>query len=43
VLGAAENATGTAHDVAGLASALGSDAEKLDEAIRQFLAAVRAA
>jgi methyl-accepting chemotaxis protein len=43
VLGAAENATGTAGDVAGLASALGSEAEKLDEAIRQFLAAVRAA
>ena len=43
VLGAAEGASATASDVAGMAAALNSEAEKLDSAIRQFLHEVRAA
>jgi methyl-accepting chemotaxis protein len=40
---AAAGATSTASEVAGLAVALGGEAEKLDSAIRDFLTAVRAA
>jgi methyl-accepting chemotaxis protein len=40
---AAAGATATASEVAGLATALGGEAEKLDSAIRDFLGAVRAA
>ncbi len=40
---AAAGATSTASEVAGLATALGGEAEKLDAAIRDFLGAVRAA
>lgn len=40
---AATGATATASEVAGLAVALGGEAEKLDNAIRDFLGAVRAA
>jgi methyl-accepting chemotaxis protein len=43
VQSAATGATSTATEVAGLAVALGGEAEKLDSAIRQFLDAVRAA
>jgi methyl-accepting chemotaxis protein len=40
---AAAGATATASEVAGLAIALGGEAEKLESAIRDFLGAVRAA
>jgi hypothetical protein len=40
---AAAGATATASEVAGLATALGGEAETLDAAIRDFLGAVRAA
>jgi methyl-accepting chemotaxis protein len=43
VQSAASGATSTATEVAGLAVALGGEAEKLDAAIRHFLDAVRAA
>ncbi len=43
VQAAAAGATSTASEVAGLATALGGEAEKLDSAIRDFLGAVRAA
>lgn len=43
VQAAAAGATTTATEVAGLAIALGGEAEKLDSAIRDFLGAVRAA
>jgi methyl-accepting chemotaxis protein len=43
VQAAAAGATSTASEVAGLATALGGEAEKLDAAIRDFLGAVRAA
>jgi methyl-accepting chemotaxis protein len=43
VQAAAAGATATASDVAGLATALSGEAEKLDSAIRDFLGAVRAA
>ncbi|HRF08901.1 MAG TPA: methyl-accepting chemotaxis protein [Xanthobacteraceae bacterium] len=43
VQAAAAGATTTASEVAGLAVALGGEAEKLDSAIRDFLGAVRAA
>ncbi len=43
VQSAATGATATASEVAGLAVALGGEAEKLDTAIRDFLHAVRAA
>jgi hypothetical protein len=40
---AAQTARATASDVAGLAAALGGEAERLDVAIRRFLDGVRAA
>jgi methyl-accepting chemotaxis protein len=43
VEGAAQGAHATASDVAGLATVLRDEAEKLDNAIRQFLAQVKAA
>jgi methyl-accepting chemotaxis protein len=43
VEGAAQGAHATASDVAGLATVLRNEAEKLDSAIRQFLAQVKAA
>ncbi|MEX2129174.1 MAG: methyl-accepting chemotaxis protein [Xanthobacteraceae bacterium] len=43
VEGAAAGALATASDVAGLATSLRNEAEKLDNAIRQFLAQVKAA
>jgi methyl-accepting chemotaxis protein len=43
VEGAAQGAHATASDVAGLATLLRNEAEKLDSAIRQFLAQVKAA
>ena len=43
VEGAAQGAHATASDVAGLATVLSDEAEKLDNAIRQFLAQVKAA
>jgi methyl-accepting chemotaxis protein len=43
VEGAAVGSRATASDVAGLAAALGGEAERLDAAIRHFLEGVRAA